>query len=266
VAAVLAPASAAYATDVRLDELHALAREAVDSTQARDELRRVTSVDGQPADIGGALKDIDGQPLLERLQALQRIEEAPRGRVGDPAGQARDILEEERFHGGETPGPFKGFVDWLRGLVPDGDLPGSPPIWIVLGVLLFASGYLLARRLLNRRIALSEAAAEALAPAADDPKTLDRRAAEAEARGDLEAALRLRFRAGLLRLDQRGAIAFRPSISTHEVRRALHSNAFDALASTFDDVVYGGREPHTEDVAEARERWPEVVSSARERR
>ena len=64
---------------------------------------------------------------------------------------------------------------------------------------------------------------------------------------------------GLLRLDRRGAIEFRPSISTHEVRRAVRSEDFDRLASTFDDVVYGGREPLADDVQEARERWPAVV-------
>ena len=101
----------------------------------------------------------------------------------------------------------------------------------------------------------------------DDPKALDRRAAEAEAAGDLEAALRLRFRAGLLRLDARGAISFRPSISTHEVRRALRSEDFDALAATFDDVVYGGRPPQDEDVERrARERWPERRRPAAEER
>ena len=64
----------------------------------------------------------------------------------------------------------------------------------------------------------SRRAAEA-ATAARRPRALERRAAEAEAAGDLEAALRLRFRAGLLRLDARGAIDYRPSISTREVRR-----------------------------------------------
>jgi len=264
VAALLAPASAAHATDVTSGELHALAREAVDSTEAREELMQVTSVDGQPADIGGALENTDGQPLLERLQALQRIEPAPADDVSDPRGQARDILEEERFHGGEAPGPFKSFVDWLRGLVPE-EPPVPRGVAILLGVALIVLAYLLARRLLNRRIAVSEASQHALAPEADDPRVLERRADEAEAAGNLEAALRLRFRAGLLRLDRHGAIEFRPSISTYEVRRALRSNDFNAIAATFDDVVYGGREPHAEDVEQARERWPEVVSSARGR-
>ena len=39
----------------------------------------------------------------------------------------------------------------------------------------------------------------------------------------------------------------------------MRSEDFDRLASTFDDVVYGGREPLADDVKEARERWPAVV-------
>ena len=69
-----------------------------------------------------------------------------------------------------------------------------------------------------------------------------------------------------MRLDARGAITFRPSISTHEVRRALRSEDFDALAATFDDVIYGGRAARTDDVAAARERWPAVVRPKRSRR
>lgn len=265
-AACLAPGSA-YATDVSREEFRALVAEG-----DVDELKTVTSVDGQPADIAGALRGAEGDELDERLRTLESIEAAPAPAL-DPKAEARDILQEERFHGGETPGPFRDFVDWLRDLAPrnaldwlDDLLPGGrSAVWVMLGVLLVVVGYLLARFFLNRRIAISEAAAQALAPAADDPKALERRAAEAEAAGDLEAALRLRFRAGLLRLDGRGAIEFRPSISTHEVRRALRSSDFDDIAATFDDVVYGGREPHTEDVAQARERWPQVVSSARGR-
>jgi hypothetical protein len=120
-----------------------------------------------------------------------------------------------------------------------------------------------ARRVLSGRVRASEAAAAAAGSPHEDARALERRADAAEAAGDLETALRLRFRAGLLRLDERGAIEFRPSISTHEVRRALRSEDFDSLAATFDDVVYGGRPPAADDLSSARERWPRVVGSAR---
>lgn len=264
-AACLAP-GIAHATEVSRSEYRALVAEADE-----DGLKRVTSVDGQPVDLAAALAGAGVEEIDGRLDALQSLEPERTPALENPTAEARDILQEERFHGGDAPGPFRGFVDWLRTLVPtdliewiDDHLPGGRAVvWIVLGTLLFLVGYLLARFFLTRRIAVFEAAAQAHAPASDDPKALERRAAEAEAAGDLEAALRLRFRAGLLRLDRRGAIAFRPSISTHEVRRALRSGDFDALSATFDDVVYGGREPHGEDVAQARERWPDVVAHAR---
>ncbi len=273
-AACLVPGTA-HATEVSASELHTLVEEAIESPAAVDELEAVTSVDGRPVDIAGALDGAEGDALDQRLRTLEATLDgtaAPEG-LSDPRGEAREIILQERFHGGDAPGPFRGFVDWLRDLAPrdllerlDDLIPGGRSVvWILLGVALFTIAYLIAHFFLSRRIALSEAAAQSHAPAADDPKALERRAAEAERKGDFEAALRLRFRAGLLRLDQRGAIAFRPSISTHEVRRALRSNDFDEIATTFDDVVYGGREPHTEDVAQARERWPAVVSSARER-
>jgi len=266
-AACLAPAPA-HATEVSLSEYRALV---ADANAAQ--LEQVTSVDGQPVDLAGALEGADGEELEQRLETLAALDYEGAPPLDDPTAQVRDILQEERFHGGDAPGPFRGFVDWLRDLAPgnpvgwlDDLLPGGRSVvWIALGTLLFGVGYLLARFFLTRRIAVSEATAHAHAPATDDPKALERRAAEAEAAGDFEAALRLRFRAGLLRLDQRGAIAFRPSISTHEVRRALRSSDFDELSGTFDDVVYGGREPRTDDVAQARERWPDVVSHARER-
>lgn len=266
-AACLAPAPA-HAEDVSHSEYRALV-----AAGNAAELEQVTAVDGQPVDLAAALEGAQGEELEQRLEALRALADEGAPAPDDPTAQARDILQEERFHGGDAPGPFRGFVDWLRDLAPTGLidllddlLPGGRNVvWIVLGALLFTVGYLLARFFLTRRIALSEATAQAHAPATDDPKALERRAAEAEAAGDFELALRLRFRAGLLRLDQRGAIAFRPSISTHEVRRALRSHDFDDLSTTFDDVVYGGREPHTEDVAQARERWPDVVAGARGR-
>lgn len=262
-AVCLAPGTA-QASEVSSSELERLAQDG--SPAAVRELRAVTSVDGRPVDIDGALGDARGAELETRLEALAGLDDPPAG-LTDARADARTILAEDRFHGGEVPGPFRGLMERLSDLVPrslirwiDDLIPGGRSVvWIVLGGLLFGAGFVLARRLLSRRIKASEAATFAFTPEEDDPRALEREADAAERDGELERALRLRFRAGLLRLDRRGAIEFRPSISTHEVRRAVRSRDFDRLAATFDDVVYGGREPHPEDVAEARKRWPEVV-------
>jgi Domain of unknown function (DUF4129) len=95
-----------------------------------------------------------------------------------------------------------------------------------------------------------------------DPARLEREADAAERRGDLDVALRLRFRAGLLRLDRAGAIQFRPSITTGQVARRLRLRVFDDLAITFDAVTYGGRPASVDDLQSARAEWPRVLEQA----
>jgi hypothetical protein len=96
----------------------------------------------------------------------------------------------------------------------------------------------------------------------EDPAELERLADDAEREGRLDHALRLRFRAGLLRLGERGAIRYRPSLTTGEVRRALGSDTFDELARTFEGVAYGGRDASPPDLERARQSWPDVVAAA----
>ena len=176
-------------------------------------------------DVEGALEGVRGEELDARLATLG-VSVSEAAGSGDPSADARDVLEQSRFHGESVPGPFRGFIERVGEAVPDLDwlddlIPGGRWVDYLGGALLIALVvWVLAKGILSRRI--RESAAEARAAAAEaaaDPKALERQAAEAEQAGDLETALRLRFRAGLLRLDERGAIYFRPSISTHEVRR-----------------------------------------------
>ncbi len=67
---------------------------------------------------------------------------------------------------------------------------------------------------------------------------------------------------GLLRLGDRGAIRYRPSVTTGEVRRALDSHRFDDLAGTFEAVTYGGRAADPPDVDAARREWPHVLEES----
>jgi hypothetical protein len=269
VAACVAPA-AARADAVSGEELRALAVRAASDPAALGQLRRVDSVDGRAVDVGAALRGARGRQLAARLRLLARGTESRPG--SDPRAAARDVLSERRFHRAGVPGPFHGVLErigrWLRKIPRivnplDDVIPGPRAVvWVLLSVLVAGAAVWVSRRTLSRRVRGAAAAAAAVAPDADDPRVLERRADAAEAAGELEQALRLRFRAGLLRLGSRGAIDFRPSISTHEVRRALRSSDFDALAATFDDVVYGGRAAEQDDVGTARERWPRVISAA----
>jgi hypothetical protein len=251
-------------------ELRSLAARAASDPAALAQLRRVDSVGGRAADVAGALRGARGADLDARLRVLAAPDAA--APADDPRGEARDILSQRRFTGASVPGPFRGILDWLGDRLRwvgdrlDDIVPGGRSVlWLALAALVGVLAAIVARRTLTGRVrAATQAAAFAAGPR-DDARELERRAGAAEAAGDLEAALRLRFRAGLLRLDARGAIDFRPSISTYEVRRALRSRDFDALAADFDDVVYGGRPAAPGDVEASRRRWPAVVSEAREK-
>jgi hypothetical protein len=257
-AVLLAAAPAAHAVAVTGAELRALAGRAADDPAALARLRTVDRVDGRPVDVAGALRGADAGELRSRLTVLAAITgRAPR----DLRAAARGILAERRFRGTSVPGPFRGLIDrlsrWLRSPLDKLDrvLPGGRAVvWLVLAGLVVLVAALLARRALSGRVRAAGRAAAAARPARDDPRALERRADGAEAAGDHALAVRLRFRAGLLRL------GIRPSQPTGEVARALRSDDFDALARTFDEVIYGGRAAHAADSEEARRRWPEVVA------
>jgi hypothetical protein len=191
-----------------------------------------------------------------------------------PRAEARRILAERKYHGSHLPRPLHGFLewlgrrlhfldrffDWLARLVPG----GSSALWAILAVLVVALAVLVATRLARRRSLRDRGGgADVDGERPEDPRALERLADEAERRGDLEIALRLRFRAGLLRLGRAQVLELRPSITTIEVRRALGSRRFDGLARSFDEVVYGRRLPRAQDVVDARTEWPLVLEEAR---
>jgi len=179
--------------------------------------------------------------------------------------EARRILAGRRFRSEPVPRPLRGVLEWvgdrlndLATFVADAVRPIPGPTWSALAAIALVIVVLLLARSVRRRdgrVRRRGPEARADRRAADDPDALEVAADEAERRGDLSMALRLRFRAGLLRLDGRGVIAFRPSLTTNEVRRLLGSETFEELAAVFEEVAYGEREAEPGEVAAARESW-----------
>jgi len=200
---------------------------------------------------------------------------APAVAAASPAAdraRAHAILQERRFKGTDLPRPLQKPLEWLGDkLQPVLDwiddrgtrVPGGPvALWMVLaaGVLL-AAGTLTGTSIRRRALAIERARAAAL-PEAEDPSALERAAERAERDGDYEHAVRLRFRAGLLRLDRRRILAYRPSLTTGEVARAIHAPAFHDVGVRFDEIAYGGRPAEAEDAAAARQGWNDVLEQA----
>jgi hypothetical protein len=265
-------AARARGDDVSRAELARLAEAATTDERALERLRRVDSVGGRPVDIRRALAGASRDELDERLAALSAS--APAG--ASPQGareRAHAILAERRFHRTELPRPFAGLLGWIGDrLRPVVDainraldaLPGGDNVlWTIAGTLVAAAAVLVALRLARRRGAVAGGRPGSLPHERGvDPRELERRAEEAERRGDHETALRLRFRAGLLRLDRLRVVPFRESLTSGEVARRLRSPEFDRLARVFDEVVYGRRPPRPEDSEQAREGWHRVLAEA----
>jgi Domain of unknown function (DUF4129) len=186
--------------------------------------------------------------------------------------EARRILDEGRFHETELPRPLHRPLEWLGDrLEPIADLlerildplPGEGSlVWVVLAgaVLLFAV-WLATRLVLRHGPAAPRARPGSLAEEESaDAATLERLADAAERAGELERALRLRFRAGILRLVERRQLDDPEVVTTGSLVRTHGSELFSAGARAFDEVVYGRRAPTPEDVRRVREGWQAVLA------
>jgi hypothetical protein len=266
VALTLAVPAARAATSA---QVRALAARAEQDPAALAQLRRVTVVDGQRVDFRTLLA-ASGAALDGRLRALAAAGPAAPGRP-DASARARHILSERRFTGSAVPRPFHGVLAWLGDklsflprfvhrlgrLVPG----GAAAVWTFLGAIVVGLAAAVALRIARRRegkILASERRTRR--PELDDPGALERAAAQAEERGEFELALRLRFRAGLIRLGRADRLPLRDSLTSGQAADLLHLADFDALAHDFDEVVYGRRPPGRDDVVRAREEWARVLA------
>ena len=197
----------------------------------------------------------------------------------NPQRAAAAILRESRFHNPSVPRPLHGvlhaigsaargvehalltLVAKLAKVVPG----GKAGVWVLLGLLVVAAIAALVSRDARRRTRRAHLSAVRMGDvsALERPEELERRAAEAHREGRYEEAVRLRFRAGLGRLEDRGTIAASRSTPTAQVARALRSADFDELAKRFDEIAYGGDAAVVADDEEARRRWPVVLGAER---
>ncbi|MDQ1444398.1 MAG: hypothetical protein QOI20_862 [Acidimicrobiaceae bacterium] len=289
VAALLAfgttPAHAETAAEVRT-----LARRAHTDPAARERLRAVHDVDGTPADFDTALGQASGADLDHRLDVIESSAGAqdPGSAASALAGRgpqqaASRILHGRRFRPATPPRPLRGAVhrlgQWLepvvaplgRWLAPVGRvLRGvfrNAVATGMLGAAVVGLAAVVAVAAVNRRSRLDVNRVDdeegGIGSRRADPKELERQADAAEAAGSYDRAFRLRFQAGVIRLDRAGLIADRPSATTGQLVKTVRSAAFPDLARTFDEIAYGGRPSGPEDVARAKQTWPRVLEEAR---
>lgn len=274
--AVTPAAAQEPAGDISAEQLRELAGRAASDPAALERLRGVQRVDGRPMDPGRALAGAQGAELAARLAALDpgRARSPVEPSTAAAARQdARRILEGRRYGPSPVPRPFRGVLrrlgQWLRPVTgPLGRLwsalADNTALALVAGLAVLAASSVVTARLVRRRTVagLRRGRVRDAADRRDDPDELDRLADGAEAAGELAWAVRLRFRAGLLRLHLAGAIVDRPALTTGELTRHLPLPHLPALTAAFEEVAYGGRPATADDVEAARSNWPRVLEEA----
>lgn len=190
---------------------------------------------------------------------------------------AEAIVAEGRFHQPPVPDPLRGVVQWVGNAVTDpfnaigrlvvhlgrvfpGGIAGAWAFGAAL--LVFATWLLISRR---ARFQLGQVLEELGGVRRQTPAELEREAALAERAQRWDEAVRLRFRAGILRLGLKLELPSTETVPNHMLGRLLNSRRFDALAERFDEVTYGGGTATAADAEQQREQWPELLRETGER-
>ena len=196
-----------------------------------------------------------------RIQTIQSPEYARQS--------ARRILAQRRFQPEKSPQPLRRPITWIGEKLNDIFGPLFRPFlrmgWLVAVVAVIALVVVVAFATYVGRGRIQSHQDRRLLEAGPevDPATLDAAANRAVTAGDHELALRLRFKAGLIRLERAGRIAPSLGRTNGDVRRQLSSQSFESLADRFDEVIYGG-DPATEaDDERTRTGWRDVLSGDR---
>jgi len=257
----------AWGEPATLEEMRRLAELAAEGDgDALLTLAAITEIDGQPVDMETILMG-DSEVIQDRLETLAALPVRAEARQ-DPnqaRQQASTILAQDRFR---TDVDAVG-RSWLQRLLSRLDvwLPNLSDwrIWLAAFAIVVAIQAIYWRRLVrNRALGIGQATTSGgAAPSGASPADLDRAATKAEAAGDFSSAVRLRFRAALIRLEARGVIEQERTQTAGALRRSMRSPTVDRLATTFERVAYGGRPAGWAEATEARLGWDQVLAGTR---
>lgn len=155
------------------------------------------------------------------------------------------------------------FVEWLA---QASEAVGGPIVLALLvGAVVVALAVVVTLNLGRRRARSVDARLRREHEAARglDPDQLEAAARLAEERQEHAEAMRLLFRAALIRLDRAGLIELRPGTTSGTIAEAIADPGFARLATRFDAVVYGGRPATPDDPRRVRELMTSLLSGSR---
>jgi len=196
---------------------------------------------------------------------------------GDPRAVARAVLSDPRFHVAQPKAhrtiwnaigdALRTLWNWLVG--PLRHATGNRALTTAIGLAVLAAlvagavwAILRFARVARARAAARGRAAAHAAALEDglDAAALYARALDALAAGRLREAAALLWSSALRALDERGRVAFDPSRSPGEWRRAVRDPAFDALARDAVVALFGDRDVDAALVKRMRESYARVAA------
>ncbi len=221
-------------------------------------------------DHGRCSSLFEGQATSKLLSSTPNSNEAAKNAV-------KKILNGPQFHPPQPPRPFAGILNffsryihkylspiihWISNSIY-GPLNRSLNGYMYPSILVVVAFFviIIAAIIIHRRPSTGKKlfkASDAELPDVD-PETLDALAEKAHFNQDYKLSIRLRFKAGLTRLEKQGLIINQQSQTLLQLSGEIPSNTFSALANDLTLIVYGN-EPATESLSNfSKLNWPNVL-------
>jgi hypothetical protein len=266
-AAIVALALATPAAATTADEAISLLESVANGDRPIADLDQLDQIDGVPIDLVSFVDAAGGDADLaaEIIRSDFTADPGP-----DVIAAVESILSQERFARSSTTA-LERWLDrvgsWLtdRMTTLSGGNGPNARISLVAVILVLAVVGLAVRVATRRRatVVRRRHTLDRLIEEGADPAELERQAEAAAARADYAESVRLRFIAGILRLDQQGTIRFTKGLTTGEIAGTLANPVFDDLHRDFDRVVYGDELATSNMDDRARAGWDVLVAKAR---
>lgn len=192
----------------------------------------------------------------------------------DPAEARRlaeKILSDRKYKEVRPPNPFERPIAWVGGTVRrlfsavadfvDKLIPGNArQAWGVIALVAGLATALFVIQLAVRRQRIRAAGdVDKLNLSTEDPSELEALAAAAASRSNFGESIRLRFRAGLVRLEQNRRITDPTHQTNGDIYEAVRAEPLLDLQRQFDHVIYGGSEANAQDEVEAVRNWNDLL-------
>lgn len=194
----------------------------------------------------------------------------------DPAEARRlaeKILSDRKYKEARPPNPFERPIAWIGATVRrffssiadlvDRIIPGNArQAWGVIALLAGLATVLFVIQLAIRRQRVRAIAAIGKASLTfEDPAQLEALAAAAANKANYGESIRLRFRAGLVRLEQSRRIADPSHHTNGDIYESVRAEPLLHLQRQFDQIIYGRAEANADDEAEARRNWKHLLNA-----